>query len=708
MNLNFTQSSSIAPILIIVAVVIFYFSFKNLAFIRKNPIFLILRLLILVFLIALLFDPVLENKVNIEKKLNWHLYLDNSLSIKYHKKPSSIAYKSGVQRFLSKLREKGVNVETFYFGSAIDTMEDISKIKLNANSTNIGLVFNKIVNDFKEDLAGVIIFTDGQINQGLPIKEFYNLGSKIPINIVGIGDTDPMLDVFIKSIDTQPICVKGDKVDIDVIVSSVGKINERVNVTLFDAKNKLIGSKIIKISGNDANEIVRFQITPDKIGKNIFIVKCSALSDEINIQNNQQKITMHVMKNLYNIALVTGAPSYNTKVIKRFLSTTGNNKVDHFIIDEKNFNNRIKDFLEKKYEVIIFDNNPVSSNAKKWDSIVRVFAKKLISHNSSFFIVPGPEIDVHSLNKYLKIIDLEVGKLLEKRKDKVQWKFSDSWFELQAIKNKSSIYNYSSYPPQNPAFMLVNDSKNKSNIVHASYLDNGKENSLLLIGEKKSIRYAIWNSINFASLKYFTTNSNVDFLFENSMKKIISWLKKKNNKSDFVFRTDKNSYQHGESVLLSGISSDINNDFIINDGIVELYQNGEYISSKPLFFDLNENVYKSNFWAPKPGDIEYVIKLNKGLESYQVSSGLFKVQESHIEMNRIFLNENKLISLSESTGGKFKSWKEMDSLIDYINNVKQEESYVAFFKLRYNYFYLSFLFILFFAEWFYRRQAGLN
>ena len=83
----------------------------------------------------------------------------------------------------------------------------------------------------------------------------------------------------------------------------------------------------------------------------------------------------------------------------------------------------MKDFLEKKYEVIIFDNNPVTSNAKKWESVARVFAKKIISHNSSFFIIPGPEVDLGSLNKYLKIIDLEAEIVNEDLKTKTDWRF---------------------------------------------------------------------------------------------------------------------------------------------------------------------------------------------------------------------------------------------------------------------------------------------
>ena len=45
-----------------------------------------------------------------------------------------------------------------------------------------------------------------------------------------------MLDVFIRSIDSPPLSVKGQNVNIDVIISSTGNINERVNVNLFDGK----------------------------------------------------------------------------------------------------------------------------------------------------------------------------------------------------------------------------------------------------------------------------------------------------------------------------------------------------------------------------------------------------------------------------------------------------------------------------------------
>ena len=109
---------------------------------------------------------------------------------------------------------------------------------------------------------------------------------------------------------------------------------------------------------------------------------------------------------------------------------------------------------------------------------------------------------------------------------------------------------------------------------------------------------------------------------------------KKGGSQEFVFRTDKNSYQQGEEVLLSGRALNYNNN-VINEGTVELFYNDNLLGTKPLFYDINKNEYKSRFWAPKPGNIKYKISINRGLDSYEVSSGTFEVQESHVELNRI-------------------------------------------------------------------------
>ena len=701
MNLSIEPSYSIILVIILISIIIIIFSYHK--SIKRNGIrFLVLiRTILILFLLTLFVNPIIEINKEKNKELLWHIYIDKSLSLNYYKQPSYNSYIKGISNFVQRLKKKNIKYELNSFGSELDTLVEISKVKTNASSTNIGLVFNNINDGYKKNIAGAIIFTDGQVNQGPLLSKFFHY-NEIPIHIVGIGDTIPMLDVSIQSVDIPPISVKGQKVNIEAIITSVGSVKERVNVTLFDDDNRLIGSKIIKVSGMESQETVRFQIKADKIGENYFLIKCSALSDEINIQNNQQRIVMHVMKDQYNIALITGAPNYNTRILKDHLSK-GNNKIDHFVYGNNNFNPNLKNFWEKKYEVVIFDNNPNKSNSDKWDSLLRVFTKKLISHNSSFLIIPGPDIDVNSINNYLKIIDLQADELINNNND-YDWNFSDLWLKDFSINDSKISSNIESLPPQNPAFQLGGSIINNN---FASYNDVENQNPLLILDEKKSIRYAVWNSIDLSSIKYKLINTQNSLFLDNSLNKIFNWLMKKSGSHEFVFRTDKNSYQQGEEVLLSGRALDYDNNSIINEGTVELFYNDNFLGSKPLFLDVNKNEYKARFWAPKAGKVKYIVNINKGLNSYEVSSGVFEVQESHIELNRIFLNQEKLKNISISSGGKFVYWENLEKLIDFINIIEKKENIIVKHIMRYNYIFLSIIFLLFTIEWLFRRRMGL-
>ena len=73
----------------------------------------------------LLLNPSIEIKGTSKKNLPWHIYVDKSLSMKYHRQPSAISYKNGVDNFIKKLK-KNLKIEFYSFGSSIDTINDIS------------------------------------------------------------------------------------------------------------------------------------------------------------------------------------------------------------------------------------------------------------------------------------------------------------------------------------------------------------------------------------------------------------------------------------------------------------------------------------------------------------------------------------------------------------------------------------------------------
>jgi len=236
LNLSIEPSYNLISILIFFSILIIILSYYK--FLKNNNLnyLIIFRTALIVFLIILFFDPTIVVNKEKNKKLFWHIYIDNSLSLNYYKQPSYNSYIKGISNFIQKIKNKNIDYKLSTFGSEIDTPVEISKIKINANSTNIGLVFDDLNINYEKNIAGAIIFTDGQVNQGPLLSKFSNY-NELPIHIVGIGDTIPMLDVSIQSVDIPPISVKGEKVNIDAIISSVGNLKVRVNVTLFDNNN---------------------------------------------------------------------------------------------------------------------------------------------------------------------------------------------------------------------------------------------------------------------------------------------------------------------------------------------------------------------------------------------------------------------------------------------------------------------------------------
>ena len=209
---------------------------------------------------------------------------------------------------------------------------------------------------------------------------------------------------------------------------------------------------------------------------------------------------MHVMKDEYNIALITGAPNYNTRFIKDHLSNSKNNNIDHFKYVNNQFKPSLKEFWKNNYEVIIFDNNPIYHNKNKWNSFLRIFTKKLISHNSSFFIIPGPEVDFNSISNYLEIIDLQASEIQKNNRNSHEWFFNKLWENNFSFNDSKPYLEYGVLPPQYPAFQLEKSSLNNNN--YADYNLMKEHNSLIIMGEKKSLRYALWNSIDLASIKF--------------------------------------------------------------------------------------------------------------------------------------------------------------------------------------------------------------
>ncbi|MEC7745479.1 MAG: hypothetical protein VYD36_00465, partial [Candidatus Neomarinimicrobiota bacterium] len=465
----------------------------------------------------------------------------------YHSQPSVGSFISGIDEIIEKINKKPIPVKIYGFGTDLDTNWVYGDKKIQDGSTNIGQVIEHMKSNQNNGLAGSLLITDGQVNLGSEIPTQDLKGTK-PIHVVGVGDNSPLVDVSIHSIDAPPVIIKGENAELDVTVSSHGALNQRLNVTLYSGK-KLLGSKVVPVSGEGSMERVRFMINPNQTGEMQYRVQVNALPDEINIQNNKQIVPIQVLKNEYKIAIFTGAPNFNTQVIKNIITQNPEFRMDHFVLRSNGYSTPLKTFWDTKYDLILFDNHPVGMNAQEWHSYLRIFAKKLLSQQTSFALIPGHDIAKPAFKSYLSLMDLDVKEPLIELGSRFNWDFNNNWESFFPFQSLDIINTEpADYPP-----LFVDLEVDSSNArVLAKFLISEVEIPLLLLAEKSPLRYFVWSSPDLHQLYYKTQNSEFQDLTSQIFKPVFSWLMRTGNDQEFYFRSGKNSYQQGERITITG------------------------------------------------------------------------------------------------------------------------------------------------------------
>ena len=645
-------------------------------------------------------NPSITKINSIESDLFWNVYIDKSLSMSYHSNPSINSLLTGIDDIIDRLNKKGVPIKIYDFGTKIDTNWVEGEKNINDPSTNLGNVLKHTGQDNGYGLAGSLIITDGQANQGINIPSL-NLDKNKPIHIIGVGDKTPLVDIAIVSINAPPVIIQGENVEIEVLLSSFGVENQRVNVTM-NSKEKLLGSKILTLSGEGSIDKIRFMINPKETGEVEYKIQVNALPDEVNILNNKHVLPIQVLKNEYKISIITGAPNFNTSVLKNIFKENNKFEIDHYYFTKNGYSPPLKTFWDTKYDLILFDNHPVKENKEEWSSLLRIFAKKLLSQKTSFAIFLGNDVNESSLKPFLNLMDMDIKKPLIQLGSKYNWKFSKNWETLFPLQNNDFT---DAKQLDHPPLLINTEIDSIHSTVLASFKISDVSIPLIQIAEKNPLRYLVFSSPELNQLYYKAQNSDYKNLTYQMLNTLFSWLMKTGDGKNFYFRTGKDTYQQGEKVTVIG--KPIKKSENSSDALIHIFSEGEKINSKPLAYDTKTGFYTGKFWASKSGKLDYNIELIYGNKSLIVSEGSILVQESQIELNNVFLNEKILQKLSDVTKGSFYNWTSRLSVLNDINIKSKKENLQRKIILHNSRLLFLIIISILTLEWLFRRKKGL-
>ena len=112
------------------------------------------------------------------------------------------------------------------------------------------------------------------------------------------------------------------------------------------------------------------------------------------------------------------------------------------------------------------------------------------------------------------------------------------------------------------------------------------------------------------------------------------WDNEDDGGNEKYFRLNKNLYQQGEIIYITGtqLFNNLNNNLSIN---FQVNKNGSNLISKEVTFNIESNRWEGEFRAPSKGEYDFQIFLSSSSEPIQ--KGKFEVVESQIELSNVFL-----------------------------------------------------------------------
>jgi len=644
------------------------------------------------------------------------VFFDNSVSAAYHQSISSESLLNGYRDIASTINSTldrdptGGLVEFFSFGSEVRPI-DVNQLDLEFNEPTTSLspileTVNNIPRNFY--LAGMVIVSDGQVTMGTdPLEVAQDLN--VPLHTVGIGNLTPMIDVHIEKVEAPIVGVKGDMATAEVFISSIGDIKDRVHVTLSREK-KLIGSKMVSLSGWGSMQIVKFRFKLEEQGSDLYRVQVAALKDEINIKNNRTSFTITTLKDRFRVGLITGTPSPNTSFLKRVLSVETKFITDHYINYKSGWSEPIAQFWRSEYDLVILDNVPTISMRPRW---VIDLEGKLKRSPFALAWVPGPNVPEERARFFYRLFGLqELG--IDIDRDKQYYiNFSEESKRHPIFGLLESSTSQISFPPLQPHLVVE---PRQSQVVSLAHLDAPITNIPLFItgsvnptGTNETIRVATITSKDLWQLHFRVMWADYSNFVEQWWKRTMSWLVMSSGEEESYFRLNKNTFQQGETIYVSGSLLDLEEapsssaqvSMIVRD------ETGETKSFR-LMYSNSTDRWEGNFLAGKPGTYHYVIKAEREGNPRGEQTGTFQVEESQIELNRVFLNQKLLSGLSSQTSGIFLPWENRFFIQEYINFQAQGITVAKTFQLSHWIPLCSFILLFFIGEWISRRIFGLQ
>lgn len=257
-----------------------------------------------------------------------------------------------VKKIVKKLKK--ITSEIYTFDTKLTKVKDTLPSPT-GEGTNLKQAFEKL-----PPASCYLLISDGRTTtpeDPLPTIQKRNT----PVYPIKIKNPLPQ-DVTISFVDYPPITYLGDTITVKIGIKNTSYQGKHFTVTLNNMK------KTGMFKTESGEEVVEFQIVPQKIGINSYPIKVEKLPEELFTTNNQKVIKIKTLSPFLTICWLSLSPTWNFKFCKKEISKNPDWEFEFWVKLKEGKWLTHKGIKEKftpnypNYDIIIVDNSPQIKN----------------------------------------------------------------------------------------------------------------------------------------------------------------------------------------------------------------------------------------------------------------------------------------------------------------------------------------------------------
>ncbi|HHT9120792.1 MAG TPA: glutamine amidotransferase, partial [Candidatus Hypogeohydataceae bacterium YC41] len=292
---------------------------------------LFLRLLALVALVLMIFEPQLEMEESVRVKNAVAILLDYSRSMSFQDKGESRLeavrkFLSSNANFLSSL-EKDFEVDYFTFS---DKLEEAGKDTIETaktpegSATDLAVVLRELKKRYQnKPTSAFLLFSDGADTSRLPksqrLEELELMAQNLPAPLYTFSPSPvPYRDISITGINYDNFAFIRNPWRLEVKVKVKGYEDLTIPVLLKEGENILL-SRALKLQKGVEEYTVSMEATPHTVGDHLYIITIPPMSDELVRENNTVSLMVQVIRDKIRVLHLCGRPSWDEIFLRRIL-----------------------------------------------------------------------------------------------------------------------------------------------------------------------------------------------------------------------------------------------------------------------------------------------------------------------------------------------------------------------------------------------------